>query len=106
MVSFDVRQLENGLGVTPLLHSARCLYLTSVGTLFYQRGVTLLKAVKNLQDKIQANHIGLSGELRIAATPGYDTQVIIPALSAFAYRHPTLRVRHISFSHHVGLISG
>ncbi|WMJ65928.1 LysR family transcriptional regulator [Klebsiella variicola] len=46
MVSFNVRQLENELGVTLLLRSTRRLRLTDAGTLFYQRGVALLKAAE------------------------------------------------------------
>lgn len=92
-------------GVTLLLRSTRRLRLTDAGTLFYQRGVALLKAAENLQDEVRASHTGLSGELRITTTPEYGAQVIIPALAAFARRHPALRVRHVSSSHHADLIS-
>ena len=51
VVSFNVRQLENELGVTLLLRSTRRLRLTDAGALFYQRGVALLKAAENLQDE-------------------------------------------------------
>ncbi|STS92827.1 LysR family transcriptional regulator [Klebsiella variicola] len=105
VVSFNVRQLENELGVTLLLRSTRRLRLTDAGALFYQRGVALLKAAENLQDEVRASHTGLSGELRITTTPEYGAQVIIPALAAFARRHPALRVRHVSSSHHADLIS-
>ncbi len=54
---------------------------------------------------MRASHSGLSGELRITTTPEYGAQVIIPALAAFARRHPALRVRHVSSSHHADLIS-
>lgn len=54
---------------------------------------------------MRASHSGLSGELRITTTPEYGEQVIIPALAAFARRHPALRVRHVSSSHHADLIS-
>ena len=105
VVSFNVRQLENELGVTLLLRSTRRLRLTDAGVLFYQRGVALLNAAENLQDEVRASHSGLSGELRITTTPEYGEQVIIPALAAFARRHPALRVRHVSSSHHADLIS-
>jgi transcriptional regulator, LysR family len=65
----------------------------------------LLKAAENLQDEVRASHAGLSGELRITSTPEYGAQVIIPALAEFARRHPALRVRHVSSSHHADLIS-
>ena len=37
VVSFNVRQLENELGVTLLLRSTRRLTLTEAGSLFYHR---------------------------------------------------------------------
>ncbi|ROS10992.1 LysR family transcriptional regulator [Raoultella sp. BIGb0399] len=105
VVSFNVRQLESELGVTLLLRSTRRLTLTDAGTVFYQRGVGLLKAAENLQDEVRAGHAGLSGELRITTTPEYGAQVIIPTLAEFSRLHPALRVRHVSSSHHADLIS-
>jgi DNA-binding transcriptional LysR family regulator len=86
-------------GVTLLLRSTRRLTLTEAGSLFYHRGVALLKAAENLQDDVRGSHVGLSGELRITTTPEYGAQVIIPALAEFSQRHPALRVRHVSSSH-------
>ena len=105
VVSFNVRQLESELGVTLLLRSTRRLTLTEAGSLFYHRGVALLKAAENLQDDVRGSHVGLSGELRITTTPEYGAQVIIPALAEFSLRHPALHVRHVSSSHHADLIS-
>ncbi|MEX0558762.1 LysR family transcriptional regulator [Raoultella terrigena] len=105
VVSFNVRQLESELGVTLLLRSTRRLTLTDAGTVFYQRGVGLLKAAENLQDEVRASHAGLSGELRITTTPEYGTRAIVPALAEFSQLHPALRVRHVSSSHHADLIS-
>jgi DNA-binding transcriptional LysR family regulator len=105
VVSFNIRQLENELGVTLLLRSTRRLTLTEPGQLFYQRGVTLLKESESLQDDVRANHAGLTGELRITTTPEYGAQVVIPILAAFSQQHPGLRVRHVSSSHHADLIS-
>jgi len=106
VISFNVRQLESELGVTLLLRSTRRLALTEAGSLFYHRGVALLKTAENLQDEVRASHSGLSGELRMTTTPEYGAQVIIPALAEFSARHPALRVRHVSSSHHADLISG
>lgn len=105
VVSFNVRQLESELGVTLLLRSTRRLTLTEAGSLFYHRGVALLKAAENLQDEVRGCHVGLSGELRITTTPEYGAQVIVPALAEFSERHPALRVRHVSSSLHADLIS-
>ena len=105
VVSFNIRQLENELGVTLLLRSTRRLTLTDAGRVFYQRGVELLNAAESLQDDVRASHVGLCGELRITSTPEYGAQVVVPALAAFSLRHPALRVRHVSSSHHADLIS-
>lgn len=105
VVSFNVRQLENELGVTLLLRSTRRLTLTEAGHVFYQRGVDLLKAAENLQDEVRSSHQGLSGELRITSTPEYGARVVIPVLARFSQQHPALRVRHVASSHHADLIS-
>ncbi|OML41520.1 LysR family transcriptional regulator [Salmonella enterica] len=105
VVSFNIRQLEKELGVTLLLRSTRRLTLTDAGVLFYQKGVNLLNAAKNLQDEVRASHSGLGGELRITTTPEFGEQVIIPLLAQFSQRHPDLRIRHMSSSHHADLIA-
>lgn len=58
VISFNVRQLESELGVTLLLRSTRRLTLTEAGSLFYHRGVALLKTAENLQDEVRASHSG------------------------------------------------
>jgi DNA-binding transcriptional LysR family regulator len=105
VVSFNIRQLEDELGVTLLLRSTRRLTLTEAGALFHQRSVALLKDAEQLQDDVRANHAGLSGELRITTTPEYGSQVVVPLLAEFSQQHPELRVRHVSSSLHADLIS-
>lgn len=105
VVSFNIRQLENELGVTLLLRSTRRITLTEAGTIFYQRGVELLNAAENLQDEVRASHVGLSGELRITSTPEYGALVIVPVLAEFSRLHPDLRIRHVASSHHADLIA-
>ncbi|MFZ4217324.1 LysR family transcriptional regulator [Enterobacter ludwigii] len=105
VVSFNIRQLEDELGVTLLLRSTRRLTLTEAGRLFHQRSVALLKDVERLKDDVRANHAGLTGELRITTTPEYGSQVVVPLLAEFSQKHPDLRVRHVSSSLHADLIS-
>ncbi|MEN0584994.1 MULTISPECIES: LysR family transcriptional regulator [unclassified Kosakonia] len=105
VVSFNIHQLENELGVTLLLRSTRRLTLTDAGRVFYQRGVELLNAAESLQDDVRASHVGLCGELRITSTPEYGAQVVVPALAAFGQDHPGLRIRHVASSQHNDLIS-
>lgn len=105
VVSFNIRQLEDELGVTLLLRSTRRLTLTEAGRLFHQRSVALLKDAERLKDDVRANHAGLTGELRITTTPEYGSQVVVPLLAEFSLQHPDLRVRHVSSSLHADLIS-
>lgn len=105
VVSFNIRQLENELGVTLLLRSTRRLTLTDAGRVFYQRGVELLNAAESLHDDVRASHVGLCGELRITSTPEYGAQVVVPVLAAFGQDHPGLRIRHVASSQHNDLIS-
>ena len=84
VVSFNIRQLEDELGVTLLLRSTRRLTLTEAGRLFHQRSVALLKDAERLKDDVRANHAGLTGELRITTTPEYGSQVVVPLLAEFS----------------------
>lgn len=84
VVSFNIRQLEDELGVTLLLRSTRRLTLTEAGVLFHQRSVALLKEAERLQDDVRANHAGLTGELRITTTPEYGARVVVPLLARLA----------------------
>ena len=104
VVSFNIRQLEDELGVTLLLRSTRRLTLTEAGALLSAKRQALQEA-ERLQDDVRANHAGLTGELRITTTPEYGSQVVVPLLAEFSQQHPELRVRHVSSSQHADLIS-
>lgn len=54
---------------------------------------------------MRASHSGLGGELRITTTPEFGELVVIPVLAQFSQRHPDLRIRHMSSSHHADLIA-
>lgn len=105
VVSFNVKQLENELGVSLLARSTRRLSLTDAGERFYQRSQQLLQEAENVLDDVRRDHHGLSGVLRITSTPEYGAQVVAPALAAFSRQHPRLRIQHVSSSYHADLIS-
>ncbi|HEI9794889.1 TPA: LysR family transcriptional regulator [Serratia marcescens] len=105
VVSFNVKQLENELGVSLLVRSTRRLSLTDAGERFYQRSLQLLQEAENVLDDVRRDHHGLSGVLRITSTPEYGAQVVAPALAAFSRQHPRLRIQHVSSSYHADLIS-
>ncbi|MBC8949311.1 LysR family transcriptional regulator [Xenorhabdus sp. TS4] len=105
VVSFNIRQLEEELGVSLLLRTTRRLALTQAGEVFYRRSVHLLKETEDIVNDVQFSHSGFSGELRITSTPEYGSIMIIPALVAFGQAHPKLSIRHVSSSYHADLIS-
>ncbi len=89
VVSFNVRQLENELGVTLLLRSTRRLRLTDAGVLFYQRGVALLNAAENLQDEVRATiRLGTLADSRYRATRIASFAILPVASPAWLASHP------------------
>lgn len=106
VVSFNVKQLETETGVALLTRSTRRLALTDAGERFFQRCQLLLQDAESVLDDVRRDHGGLSGQLRITTTPEYGARVVVPALAAFAVRHPQLRIQHVASSHHNDLISG
>lgn len=106
VVSFNIKQLEEELGVSLLTRSTRRVSATDTGERFYHRCLQLLQDAESILEDVRSDHGGLSGLLRITTTPEYGAHVVVPALAAFASRHPQLRIQHVSSSKTDDLISG
>ncbi|HDJ1441034.1 TPA: LysR family transcriptional regulator [Serratia rubidaea] len=106
VVSFNIKQLEEKLGVSLLTRSTRQVAVTDAGERFYLRCLQLLQDAEQILDDVRSDHSGLSGILRITTTPEYGAKVVVPALSAFAALHPQLRIQHVSSSKNDDLIAG
>lgn len=106
VVSFNVRQLEQELGVSLLIRSTRRVSTTDTGERFYHRCLQLLQDAESVLEDVRSDHAGLSGLLRITTTPEYGARVVVPALAAFAAIHPQLRIQHVSSSQNDDLIAG
>lgn len=104
-ISFNIRRLEEELGVALLLRTTRRLALTQSGEAFHARAVRLLAESAALEQDVRQNHLSLSGELTVTSTAEYGALQVIPALAAFARQHPQLRIRHVSSSAHADLIA-
>jgi len=105
VVSFNIKQLEEELGVSLLTRSTRKVAVTDTGERFYLQCLQLLQDAERVFDDVRGDHSGLSGTLRITTTPEYGAQVVVPALAAFAILHPQLRIQHISSSRNDDLIA-
>ncbi|MGD8163086.1 LysR family transcriptional regulator [Pantoea sp. FN0307] len=106
VVSFNIKHLEQELGVSLLIRSTRRVSATDTGERFYHRCLQLLQDAESLLEDVRRDHSGLSGLLRITTTPEYGARVIAPALSAFVAKHPQLRIQHESSSKNDDLIAG
>lgn len=106
VVSFNIKQLEEELGVSLLVISTRRVSATDTGERFYHRCLQLLQDAESVLEDVRGDHTGLSGSLRITTTPEYGARVIVPALAAFAEKHPQLRIHHVSSSKTDDLIAG
>jgi len=106
VVSFNIKHLEEELGVSLLTRSTRRVSTTDAGEQFYHRCLQLLEDAESALEDVRSDHAGLSGLLRITTTPEYGAKVIVPALTDFTSKHPQLRIQHVSSSKNDDLIAG
>ena len=104
VVSFNVKQLEQELGVALLTRSTRRLALTQAGEGFHADCVRLLQDADAAVDQARSGQAALSGSLRVTASVDYGNRVVVPALAAFARLHPALRVGYQASSAQADLI--
>jgi len=64
-LSYAIRQLETGLGVTLLNRSSRSVALTDAGQVFYREALALLRQADDVRTLVQRVDAGLRGRLRI-----------------------------------------
>ncbi|WP_430390667.1 LysR family transcriptional regulator [Dyella sp. 20L07] len=95
VVSFNLKRLEEGLGVTLIARNTRGLTLTDAGKRFYDRCEEALDAAKRAVDEARGSHVALRGQLRITTTPEYAAHAVIGWVDAFVHRHPSLHI-HLS----------
>lgn len=106
VVSFNIKHLEEELGVSLLIRSTRRVSTTDTGERFYHRCLQLLQDAESVLEDVRSDHSGLSGSLRITTTPEYGAREVVPALTAFAAKHPQLPNQHVSSSKNDDLIAG
>jgi len=105
MLSLNLKQLEAELGVSLLTRTTRSLALTDAGTRFHANCVQLLSQAQAAIDEARSSHAALAGTLRVTSTAEYGAYMVVPALAAFARRHPGLRVDFSASSGLADLVS-
>lgn len=94
MVSIQIKQLEENLGVTLFHRNTRQIELTDAGKSFYQDCQTIFQSYQQAVEKIQHNDAQLNGTLRIGSTYEFGMQFIAPILTKFCQKHPNLQIHY------------
>lgn len=105
LVSLHIKQLESELGVSLLHRSTRSLSLTETGVRFYQDCLQVLQTAQLAIENARNDQQSLRGSLRISASAGYGSSVIVPALAQFAILHPALKIEYLGADQYSDLVA-
>jgi DNA-binding transcriptional LysR family regulator len=92
-VTYSVRQLETGLGVTLFDRGGSRAALTEAGRVVLEQGRPILRAATALEDTVQRVATGWETELRIAVDGLLPLDCLHPLLERFYAEQPHVRVR-------------
>ena len=92
ILSKDVRELEDHLGVRLLTRTTRSVALTEPGQLYFEESVALLDGLDGLHDRIREHGDEPSGVLRVSAPRTYSTGALGKTILAFAERYPRVEM--------------
>lgn len=105
VVSFNLKRLEEELGVTLLTRNTRQLALTDAGERFYRRCLRTLDEARLAIEEARSEHSQLKGTLRITTTVEFALAQVVPALEVFREQQPQLNIHLSTSSTHADLIS-
>jgi DNA-binding transcriptional LysR family regulator len=83
-----VARIETRLGVRLIERSTRRLSLTDAGQFFYERCLSILREMDDLDNSIATGGSEISGTIRISASVGFGIYELEPWLPAFWDLHP------------------
>ena len=93
--SRQIQALEAELGVLLFDRIGRRLQLTSEGEDIVRRGRRLLQEADLLRDRADALKGGLTGTLRVGASPQNIETVLAPFVARFRSKHPGIEVHFV-----------
>lgn len=103
-VSKHVQQLEARLGVQLLVRTTRKLALTDVGERVFTASLGLRASAEAAQEAASSDSGVITGVLRITAPTVFGRNVVVPVVTEFMLRHPTLNVELILTESFVDLV--
>lgn len=93
LISKQVAQLEDALGVRLLHRTTRRVSPTSSGQAYYEQCRPLLDEMNELDASIQSSDRALQGELRISAPTTFAEMHLLPIVSLYSKQHPDVTVK-------------
>ncbi|NTI78463.1 LysR family transcriptional regulator [Rhizobium rhizogenes] len=92
VLSREMRDLEDGLGVRLFVRHSRGTSLSEAGALFRRRVETMLQQIEALPAEIRASAEEPSGTLSVGFPPSLAGVLTGPAVAAFHERYPAVRL--------------
>ena len=92
-----VRALEQRLGIDLIVRSTRKMALTEAGQRYVEDAREIVAQIDALEEDLRDDASTLRGTVRLTAPTAYGQRFVLPAVTDFMSRHPTLEVQ-LSFT--------
>jgi DNA-binding transcriptional LysR family regulator len=92
MMSKQVKQLEDNLGVRLLNRTTRGVSLTHAGEIYIEKAVSILQSIEDVEGAVNELSTGTKGILRISCPPSFGRTVLTPIISSFVLENHELRI--------------
>lgn len=104
LISKQVAQLEDSLGVRLLHRTTRRISPTSSGQAYYEQCKPLLAELNGLDDSIKSTDKALQGELRLSAPATYAEMHLLPIIALYTQQNPDIKIRLELTDHFTNLV--
>ena len=104
-VSKRLKDLETRLGTQLLSRTTRKSTLTEAGLLYYQRAMTIIDEVAELNAQTHQVKTALSGKLKITMPLSFGLLHLAPVIDEFSQLHPKLNLQIDFVDRHIDLLS-
>jgi len=104
-VSKRLKELENRLGTQLLSRTTRKSALTEAGSLYYQRAITIIDEVAELNAQTHGVKKSLSGTLKITMPLSFGLLHLTPVIDEFSQLHPKLNLQIDFVDRHIDLLA-
>lgn len=92
IVTRQIAQLENTLGIKLMTRSTRRLTLTSAGSAYLEKCREILDLIESAETELAKEHQTLRGSVRISLPLSYGLRRLAPLLLDFAEQHPEVQL--------------